>query len=362
MLPIYFGRDINKYPVSIYPKYEWIRSSTLNILQSITSYYNKKRTYVKRPNMLVSILENMDIDITGTPEDNYDNLSASVHYLANNHGLINSSNLMDKPLNGNIIRDTDEYILVNEDINNDVFTYTEGFDYTTFSSLKCIYTTIDDVFLTHPYEYEYGTGLDYSIFTLDLIGLGMQYYYWVIDMIDKEEDTDPARFIYEIILTNVINTLFDNALAKRLMDMYYKRTLGLHTSLAPIRTTAINNYLNKLLIKTLNNLHKITGRSRIEKIMQNIPMIINNDFSYLVLLPDTLFNKRNLWAIWLARLEYTNFLLKVAGRSENKAIINYLDKNMSLYEHGKYFSFEDEKTRDRFEYLLNNLKQTIKEL
>ena len=348
--------ETSKNIIKQYPARSRVSSLMSNNYNLIYSYYSNSGRYVKRPNKLVTLLTILDIDFSDTPENVFDYLKVSSSYAANTIGFINTTNRNTDPIFSTAFKNNDvnEYYLVaNESLmpDSNYFNLLNGF--------KCLATNLTDVFLTHPYEYEFGSNLDYVIFSIDIPAIGLAFYYWVRRQQELDNDTDPARFVYTELLTNVIKDLLELTSINRFIKMFkFQDKLNLYND-NPFYLNDITNYVKKYYKYQIDVLKKSTSIYWRDAIL-NFPLLLNNNILYFLKLPNIPTNKRNEWILWLARLPIINFLIKNFDKRLNRHIIKSLDIKLSFLDHSRYLEVENNITEMFLESELNILKKQIK--
>ena len=323
-----------------------------NVLSQIKTYYYTSGRYVNRPNKLVTLLNMLDIDFSDTPENIFTYLEASSSYAANTIGFITTTNRNEKPITSTAFykSDINEYYLVSNEMilpTNDTNVLDNG--------IRVLYHTIDDLFLIHPYEYEFGSNLDYIIFSVDITKIGLGYYYWVRQQKLLNNDTDPARYVYTVLLTNLITDIFAWSVVNRFIRLWRFGEVPKFINLNPFNIPDYSKRLDNVLKKSINYLKTNKHRYWLE-VINNIPILIFNNTGGMLRLPYILTNRRNEWSLWMSRLHIINFLLKNFDKRLNDYLIKYLEKDFKEKDRRKYFDIEDNTTL----LLLNNEITTLK--
>jgi len=323
-----------------------------NVLSQIKTYYYTSGRYVNRPNKLVTLLNMLDIDFSDTPENIFTYLEASSSYAANTIGFITTTNRNEKPITSTAFykSDINEYYLVSNEmtlLTNNINILNNG--------IRVLYHTIDDLFLTHPYEYEFGSSLDYIIFSVDITKIGLGYYYWVRQQKLLDNDIDPARYVYTVLLTNLITDIFAWSVVNRFIRLWRFGEIPKFINLNPFDIPDYSKKLDNVLKKSIKYLKTNKHRYWLE-VINNIPILIFNNTGGMLRLPYILTNRRNEWSLWMSRLPIINFLLKNFDKRLNDYLIKHLEKDFKEKDRRKYFDIEDNITS----LLLNNEITTLK--
>ena len=345
-------------PNRFYPSYNRIKQLAGMEINNVKNYWYNSYRYLKRPNPLIKLLVNFDLDIGDTPENIFNYLTSASSYLANSIGLINTTNRNDKPFTKTIMATGNEYLVVA----NTLLAPTAN-KYILDKSISVLYASPSDYFFTHPKYYTLGISEDYYIFGVDLVKLGLGFYYWSKEQIILDNDTDPARYLYTVVLTNLIDELTDTMYINRLMCEYEKSFVTDWTDFNPMFIPDYSNYYEKIINYSIKNLKSKHKRSW-EEVLNNIPVLLNVNALNVLRLPEISTNRRNEWAFWLARMPYLTFLIKHFDKRQNRDLINDI-KNSSAHSleqltRDSYFNLEDSFTYDLFTRSSDQLKKLIK--
>lgn len=350
-----FEENLN---IKMYPSYPRIKSIAGININMVKDYYYNTGRYLKRPNPLITIINNFDIDLSDTPDNVFNYLSTSSSYLANSIKFITTTNKNDDPFEKVIMPAGNEYILVANEL-----TMPTNDRSILDTSIRCLYTNSNDYFFTHPKMYDYSTDFNYYVFTVDLVKLGLGYYYWCKEQIILDNDTDPARYLFTIVLTNTINDITDIMFINRFIAEYEKDVVNSWYNFNRIFIPDDTNRYEKLIhysIDVLKKNKKITWKEA----LANIPTLLNINTLNLLKLPNITTNRRNEWVLWLARLPYLIFLIKHTDKHMNKQNIHYLKNttvnSLKQLERNQYFSVENSTTNFLLQDLLNKIKKLLK--
>ena len=349
---------LNNTETRFHPSYDRIKQLAGMEANMIINYWENSYRYLKRPNPLITLLVNFDLDLSDTPENIFNYLTAASSYLANSIGLINTTNKNDKPFTETIMKTGKEYLVVT----NNLIMPTSDRNVLD-NSIKVLYASPSDYFFTHTKYYNLGISEDYYIFGIDLVKLGLGYYYWCKEQIILENDTDPARYLYTVVLTNLIKDMTDIMYINRFVAEYEKAYVTDWINFNPIHIADHSNYYEKLLQYSVKNIKSNTKRYW-WNIINNIPILLNNNVLELLSLPTVSTNRRNEWVFWLARLPYLIFLAKHFNKRLNKNFINDLissnGNSLKELERNSYFNLEDSFTENLFNTNIQLLQKILK--
>jgi len=348
--------DVNKVSREyIYPSLLRISSMVSYIISEVKSYYYNSHRYVKRPNLLVSLIEALEIDLSKPPEEVYSYLEATGIYVANSLGIITTVNRNEKPFTNVITTDAYEYFIA---LNDSVFIPTDKLSLT--EPVKCLYHTVYDFYFTHPKEYKNNTIYDFYIYSIDIKKLGMSYYYWAKSELILGNDIDPSRFVYCNIITDMIPRLFELA-SLNLFIHFYK--FDTKVKLKNYNPFEIPNYIN-YIYKTYNYYKKELshGKNNYSTILYNLPTFIFNNTFVLLDIPNENYNKRNSWIMEATRLPYVIFLLQEFPHALDRDLITEIKKQLLYNKRNKYYDFEDKTTKDLIKPIFTKTEKLLKRI
>ena len=354
MLDLFRKTDDKRYPMANYPRLDYVKLNIHSILYIIKMYYKTSRAYVKRPNMLVSLLGNLNIDLTKEPEELYEELKNTSIYAASDHKIINGVSLEHEFNSDTIIYNTKE-LFVYKDSN---FDFTDE-DYENRIPIKCIYSTKSDIFLTHPKKYPNGVyESDLFIYTIDIPLLAMQYYFWAKDMLKNEMDIDPARFIYEIVLTNTIDSIFEINIINRYMSMVNNEFVEPYVNFNVFTLKDISKYIDKMLLwykKDLSKKHDLY----FTQILKTLKTGLDKDFLDTLKIDEIYLSKRTKWVWILSRIKIVNFLFKNYKSKKEKAYENDVITDLKYMDRNKNLITNNEEIDNMLETAVNELKLNL---
>ena len=336
-----------------YPSMIRISSLVSQLLSEVKSYYYNAHRYVNRPNLLVSLIESLEIDLTKDPEEVYTYLDATGVYVANTLGIITSVNRNEKPFK-NVATNATEYFVIIDS------TFQASDKMSLIEPIKCLYHTIYDFYLTHPKEYKNNTIYDYYIYGIDIKKLGLSYYYWAKSQLVIDNDIDPARFVYSIVLTEMIPRIFEIASLNLFLHYY---TFGTKIKYKNYNVFDLPNYTN-YIYKVFEYKKHLLKQSRLNypTILFNLPTFIFINTFDLLFIPEGYFNKRDSWIIEASRLPYLNFLLREFNYKEDRDIITEFKKQFNYDKRNKYYDFKNETTIELIKPVFNKTEKLLKRI
>jgi hypothetical protein len=354
MLSLFYKKEDVRYGSFSYPKLEYIRHNISSTLYVIKSYYGSSRKYVRRPNILVSLLETLDIDLSKTPEEVYDTISTDSIYTAGDFNIINGVREWKDFNTDTIIYNTKELFIYT----NDRFNFMDNSILNT-PAITCLSSTSSDIFLTHPKMYTGGVyDSDLYTYNINIDMLGMQYYYWCKDQLEMDMDIDQARFVYEVALTNIVGSILNANMVNRVMNLTNGIYVRDYVNYNPFYTKDLTNYIDKMYnwyISKLKKKHDIYYR----EILTILPSVTNGNLLDYLTLEEIYYNKKTKWSYILSRLDIVIFLLNNFKSKKEKAYHNDIMVDFRHMVRGRYLDTGNELINTILENKSDELKQIL---
>ena len=347
MLSLLTGYIDGRYKTLRHKKLSYVEGILNNFMSTITNYYSDNNAYVTRPNMLVTLLESLSINIHNTRFDVQHSLEKEAEYLSNMVGMVTTRNINANPIYDTVYKGLSEY-----------FIYTEDTDI----PLTCIYSTLDDLLLTHPQmvDREFN-GDDYNIYTVNVILLGLQYYDWARGEIKRNPETysiDPAKFIYSVAITDAIPSIFKHNVFTRLSCIYRQEEVSKFVNYNPFYTRDVYTIIDIILKWYLKEIDKNSKLTYLE-LLNKIPNMLGGSIYDEFRLPNIYFNNKNSWVLALSRVNMFTFILDISDSRLNKQYINELSIWLKLAGRRRYFEIPNLKTKYLLQEQINNLKDKL---
>jgi len=288
------------------------------VLKKVVEYYREENFYVKRPNPLIGLLQNMRIGPSLSKQDVINYLDTNAEYISRNYDIVSNGNTGD--ILHNVITHNSNEIFILTSL-YDPFEINES-NYIDISPIRCIYNTDNMLNISHPYRIKHLTGSDIVMYELDLTALGLQYYYWSKEQIKIERDTDIGRFLYAIPFTNLIYSYSNITLFNIFMDLWDNKDIPDTVSYNPLYTmdpskNIIHGYED--LIKNLKRNENILYVD----FLNSIP-VVNKTALEALRINKIYYTLQDRWTLWLSRIEYINWLLDSLGTTGMKRNEKYV--------------------------------------
>ena len=336
--------DLNIKEIKHY-KLNYATSIISEYLDTIKAYYNESGFYVKRPNMLVTLLEILEINIYDTEQDVRFSLKEKSTLLADSLGIVTGREFNSEPFKDTVFDNVDEYFILAEDM-------TKG--------LTCLYTNISTLFLTHPKRYErmYDSD-DYNIYAINPVELGLEYYRWAnLEIKNHPEDysVDPAKFIYVEVITNLIPDIFKHAIFNRYIRIENNTDLEEFQNFNPFYIKNIDPLVTSIQTWYLDEIKKNNSLDY-QELLLKLPDFDNGNMLSVYTIPNIYFGRKGYWVLILARIDYFKFLLDTADIKRNKQYVNELKIWLKLAERKRYFEIPNYTLR----YIINEKLKKLKD-
>ncbi len=318
MLEIFNKTNDNKSIGFKHPKYRKIVTDIMHEINVVKDYYRTANRYVARPNLLIDIVNLLDINHNLSIEEVLLNIDTDFLYISNMVGI--TSNVVSNSVykKGVILNNVNEsFLFIEEDM------ISSNKDYNSYKPIRVKATTLDSIFITHPVSFT-GAIEDYdsAFYTIDVRTLAIQYYYWKVDNIKLGLDIDPARFIYEVVLTNLVEDFLDINIMNRFMKIANNEPVSKFVNYNMFNTKDLQDELDgylKAKYKFINKLKGLTYRDY----LTSFATVLEDSIS-LLNIPVTYFNSKNSFFNFIIRVDYIIFLLKHCEYKFNRDYITKL--------------------------------------
>ena len=316
----------------------------------LVSYYYRENYYLKRPNMLITLLENMYNDPTMDEDTVMLRNKDDVEFVIKDLGITSEINV--GKIHKGVITKNYYEVFVKVSMSNLV-----NMDSSNYMEYNPINIKYFDMILTEPVHPKTivnpSFGYDYLVYEIDVEMLNMQYYYWCREQIDIGRDIDPARFLYSIALANMIDDVYNAMMVYLYLSLLSNEDYPLYvvhnTINIPTRLNKLKNGISNIVKKFQHG-----DRYRYEELLQNIRLINNNGTSFL---KDNvnIYNSYNTWTYWLKYIDIFETLLKTSSTrtlSTNKDTVEQFKKHIKHTLNNKYL--------DKVKHpILDNVKEKL---
>lgn len=306
-----------------------------NELENVKNYYRESNFTIKRPNMLISLINQLDIDLLDTPENVYATLDNTALYVTRGYN-ISSEGHNGKYVIGTVVPNATEVFLFKESSYDSV----NALNYKEAVSIRNIYNTYDGIPLHHPNKFKYmDSDIDLFVYIIDPVMLGMQYYYWANNEMMLDNDIDIARFLYTIPYVSLMDSILNISLINRFFS--------LHLGNKPETFINYNTFsvydLESKIDKGYKDLDKdIVNKSlRFNDLLTIIP-VVGGDALDALDIDVPYYTTNTEWIMWLSRIYYIYILVTKFNKknlSMNRDLVTDLKIDIRLAERNKSFSY-----------------------
>ena len=355
MLSKLWDRNDVNYKHLTYGKVNSLKHYFNSYVDGSNTYYGSLNNVVMRPNPIIKLLDLLEVNTHETITELYYRLDATAIYIANDVNLVTTVNKNTEPLTGTIIKDMDEYFLYTTDkfdINNRSLTTVP---------IKCIYTTLDRIFITHPTMFtEAIEDIDFTIYEIDVVKLGIGYYHWMKEQHFLNNNTDAGRFLFEVVFNNLTSSLVDMNLANRFIRMFNGET--------PSKFKNFNVFILKDFTRDLEKCYDFYIKNlKIDRLdypeyLSNIPLMVKDNLLDILDIPSTTLNRRNKWLVWLSRFDFIIFIIKELDSTTNRHRLNDLRINLEFDKRNGIFKVKNSGLQFLIDDKVQEIENILKDL
>jgi len=320
----------------------------------VINYYNNTHIYVNRPNKLVDLINSLPVKVNSSIEDIIFDLQTNEDYLLKHFGIASDIS-KSKVFKNTILNNTKEFYISME-IDIDDITYN---NYKDISTVKCVYHNLTEIGPFYPQNSK-TTIKDFTtaIYEIDVVALGIQFYYWLREQYMLDNDTDIARFVATIVIPNTIKSITNYSLINRYILNMEKDP---NISKIPIDIPDFTDKLDREYEKLVDRIFSFK-KEKYEDYLFSIPLIESNVLEVLKF-NNTFWSSNNKWILWYSRIDIIKKLLslsKDAKRINNKWI-SYLKLELRNAINSNIISrVPDDEIELILEIELNNLLKETK--
>lgn len=327
-----------------YGRHAYIKKMFGDTLKVIKDYYSSNYNKVSRPNPIVKLIELMPSKLHDSNIDLYLYLDEISEYYSNLVGFNTTIKNNNKLLKDIVIDNANELFII------DTSTFNFNDNDVINTSLTCLSTTLDNIILTHPTRLT-TTGDHINVYKLHPVKLVIGYVNWAKKQNDLDLESDPARYVYEVVYVNLLDTLIDHALLNRYMNY-----------INGIETTPYENdnvFLIRDYSRDIYNLNKwtkdnlVTSRTYYSDYINNLPVIIANSAIDIIDMKNIYYNRFTEWIIWLSRLDIIIFLIENVDDKINQDSITDIKNDIQYTSSNRIF-------KTNISYINSILKDKVK--
>ncbi len=321
-------------------RFNYVKAAVSNNLERVVSYYRRNAKAVASDHLLVQLLQHIPLDLDldlRLYKNRVEDLSED---LTRVFRLTSSINVGESRYPGAFYgEDTEEVILIT----------TEDFDLDKLSSQ---WENLSPVrFLSHPktdlgmmppfgkgYSEERGT----AVIAVNLPMLACQYRQWVLRELSKDVEGDfsvkrtAMQFVASYPIPNSLESQLDLAYFNRLRAKLYRHDIPSinvsHPFFLNEKETEVDEGLEELIDKALRK------RLNFHEVLEVLTPIKATSLREVVALPRIPMTRQVIWALTIARLPVTAFLLhweEIGGSRRSYQEINIIKRSLRRLENDK---------------------------
>ena len=308
------------------PTWPNIKNKLLERLLVLITHYRENPKYIKSNHVLVRLLDSIGVSIFTDDLEFVDRVTDVTGSLSMSLKLTShykSGNVFDGVFygygNSEILIATDEYFDLTDAKEN----------WQELQPVKTLTHPKSDLNMDIPNGKVNSQEKGIAVITINIPMLAYQYKRFMLNELAKNPDAPGTvmQFVGQYPLANMLYSQTDVAIANRFIRKFKGLSLGESDLRPPIYVT---DYTDKLdqhhekLIKLMVKKHLTFNQ-----MASTIPMLTNNSLFETMLLPDVIRTRQVNWALFIARIDYTNFLLEFnefTGSNKNRQEINHLKR------------------------------------
>ena len=239
-----YNTNTTRVPKKTPNYFGYLNSKIYYNLNSIKEQFRFENIYVTRPNIFISLLNDIMLVLTDDPYDIYEAVVDSSIYFANNYDFTSTKN-KGQPHRDTIFSNVDEFFLLEEASEVNILDFEDN--WREYESIKVIATDNTDIIFTHPYKYDLMLA-NYVVYKVDLIALSLQYYYWRKEQDEAGNDVDFSLFLYQVAFPNILNSFLELSLANFMLTIKDKEDI-----------TVTYDRVNSDVLNIDNAIYKVTS-------------------------------------------------------------------------------------------------------
>ena len=247
-----YSENTIRYPKHFPDNFEYLVSRLTMNVRDVDEINRELSLYVQRPNIFTSLLNDIELIMTDDVFETYDSIVDDSIYFVNNYHFTTTKN-KGKPLKNVILKNIDEFFLLEEDPEINLLTFEE--EWRDYESIKAIATDNSEIIFHHLYKEEL-TFTNFVVYKVDVVGLVLQYFYWIKEQEEKEGDVDSALFLYQIPFNNLLKSFNEISLSNMYLTFDNKKDLMTSYDRHEATIPNIDNYILSVAKDWKKILHK----------------------------------------------------------------------------------------------------------
>ena len=234
-----YSENTTRYPKHFPDNFEYLISRLTMNFRDINEINKKLDFYVQRPNIFTSLLNDIELIMTDDIFETYDSIIDDNIHFVNNYHFTTTKN-KGKPLKNVILKNIDEFFLLEEDPEINLLTFED--EWRDYESIKVIATDNSEIVFQHLYKLEL-TFTNFIVYKVDVVGLVLQYFYWLKEQEKNNADTDSALFLTKIPFNNLLSSFNEISLSNMYLMFNNKKDLITSYNRHEATIPNIDNYI-----------------------------------------------------------------------------------------------------------------------
>jgi len=298
-------------------------------LDKIVSYFSNRVFAVNSDHILCRVLNTVNVPLAYSLDRFVESSIARSIYVSKNFNFTS-------PINYGIIHDglfygkgNDEIIIYNDDYFNP---NTASRDWKKIQAVKVLEHNVSNMSLLLPNGKENNIEKGLAVISINIPLLLMQYRSFILEQAIKSNNSllSVSHFVHMYVLPNMLYSHIDIVIMNRLLNLYYGAPMGYGLKKYPFPIINYESNIDRVLLVILKHI-KESGLLY-ENILENIPSINSDDLLEALIMPDTVKTKQVWWALLLARLKVSKFLLDVGEEKSignNRTLVNKIQIDLT---------------------------------
>jgi len=311
----------NNVIISTHHNNDYVRKIALDNLHTIKKYYKNREFRVDNQHYLVRLIKHIAPDVNISVDKFINTAMNTVSYYSKTFNIVSDINYGNSTSNILYGYNSTEIFL---HVENTFIDYYYSIDTClSTSAIKCIYSEDGDCNMWLPDGNKELDNRVLSVYQIDLVHLVLQYKLWYDKhIISDTSSVDVAVFITQVVLPNLIPSIFNIATINLFLGNYYN----------PVKLLTEHDYIfalssqDHMLTTCITDKYDELNNTSItlEALLMNIPMFLNTSALDALRIDKEYYTTQSEWALWLSRVFYIDKLLNTMGSkgiSKNTGIV-----------------------------------------
>lgn len=310
----------------------FLRETYQREMDKITYYYHNRMSKVNNNHLLVRLITTASPGYTLPFEDYVREIEANSKYYARNFGIVTDGNVGETKRDVMFGSGSEEVFLFTTDAYN-IFEIESTWK--TVNAVRVIYHSLTDIDFLRPDETIDFYAPTVFIYGIDVKTLLLQYRYWALEQLSMENGTDPAVFVYQYVMTNMMKDIMDISMYNRAIAILKGESLD--TYIEKRHPFSIVNYISRIDDVIKKHVDYIAKSSRdFSTVLEMLPTLFSKNGQELIFNTNlNITTRQSRWAKLLTMLFFIRDILNISNGQtirRNKNRITDLRMDLRLYE------------------------------